>query len=72
MATEFDPNALCVICGEPVQSLSYGGPKVCPWCDCGYNRNGTRWSYADFVRLMGRPGHEKVLLGELERPANGD
>ncbi len=32
---EYDENAPCTICGEPVVEASMGGTAVCPWCDCG-------------------------------------
>lgn len=45
----------CRICGQPVGMLSYGGPDVCAWCDSGVNRDGTKWTYMDYVRLQGKP-----------------
>ena len=32
---EYDENAPCRICGEPVWEASTSGTDVCPWCDCG-------------------------------------
>jgi len=32
---EYDENAPCIICGEPVIEASMGGTAICPWCDCG-------------------------------------
>lgn len=32
---EYDENAPCSICGEPVMSASMGGTSICPWCDMG-------------------------------------
>jgi uncharacterized Zn finger protein (UPF0148 family) len=40
---EYDENAPCRICGLPVVAASMGGTDVCPWCDCGIYRDGTRW-----------------------------
>jgi phage gp29-like protein len=34
----------CRICSLPVTAASYGGPDVCPWCDCGVHRDGSRWT----------------------------
>ena len=42
---EYDPNAACIMCGLPVVSASVGGTAICPWCDSGYNRDGTRWTF---------------------------
>lgn len=35
---EYDENAPCIICGEPVVEASMGGTVICPWCDCGHCR----------------------------------
>lgn len=43
--TDFNPDFPCAYCEEPVVSLSVGGSAVCPWCDMGYNRDGTEWTY---------------------------
>lgn len=32
---EYDENAPCIICGEPVKEASMGGTVICPWCDVG-------------------------------------
>lgn len=32
---EYDENAPCMVCGEPVVEASMGGTAICPWCDCG-------------------------------------
>lgn len=37
-SVEYDENAPCIICGEPVVEASVGGTAVCPWCDCGHCR----------------------------------
>lgn len=35
---EYDENAPCIICGEPVVEASVGGTAICPWCDMGICR----------------------------------
>jgi len=35
---EYDENAPCIVCGEPVIEASVGGTVVCPWCDMGICR----------------------------------
>lgn len=35
---EYDENAPCILCGEPVISASVGGTVICPWCDMGKSR----------------------------------
>jgi hypothetical protein len=35
---EYDENAPCIVCQEPVVEASMGGTGVCPWCDCGHCR----------------------------------
>jgi uncharacterized Zn finger protein (UPF0148 family) len=41
---EYDENAPCWSCGKPVVEASMGGTAICPWCDTGYNRDGTKTS----------------------------
>ena len=36
---EYDPDAPCICCGEPVVEASMGGTVVCPWCDMGKCRH---------------------------------
>lgn len=36
---EYDPQAPCIVCHEPVIAASVGGTAVCPWCDCGVCRH---------------------------------
>jgi hypothetical protein len=43
----FDGSRPCRICSLPVTALSFGGPDVCPWCDCGVFRDGEQWSFRD-------------------------
>lgn len=38
LEVDYDENAPCVICGEPVTEASMGGTAICPWCDCGHCR----------------------------------
>ena len=38
LVVEYDPEAPCVICGQPVIEASVGGTAVCSWCDCGEPR----------------------------------
>lgn len=39
----FDGSLPCTICGLPVRAASMGGTAVCPWCDMGIYRDGTKW-----------------------------
>lgn len=39
---EYDDHALCISCKLPVIDASMGGTVLCPWCDCGNYRDGTR------------------------------
>ena len=47
----YDENAPCRICGEPVVSASMGGTDVCPWCDCGRDRDGKQWGYRKLLEM---------------------
>lgn len=65
--SDFDPFGPCWICGLPVGALSFGGPHVCPACDCGHSPLGTpqenkkRWDVwvavdqTRQVRVIGEP-----------------
>ena len=35
LIVEYDENAPCICCGEPVIEASMGGTNLCPWCDTG-------------------------------------
>ena len=35
LTVEYDENAPCIICGEPVRDASMAGTDICPWCDMG-------------------------------------
>lgn len=39
----------CLWCGVPVTEPSADGPLVCPHCDMGVNKDGTRWTNADYM-----------------------
>lgn len=56
---DIDGDPPCLYCGELVSSPSMDGPLVCGACDCGRNRDGTRWSedrarerHAHFARMI--------------------
>lgn len=38
LEVEYDENAPCIICGEPVIEASIGGTVICLWCDMGICR----------------------------------
>jgi len=40
---EYDENAPCIICDLPVVEASTSGTVICPWCDSGIYRDGTKW-----------------------------
>jgi hypothetical protein len=45
-AVEYDPTTPCMLCGLPVFEASMAGTAICPWCDCGQNRDGSRKRFA--------------------------
>jgi hypothetical protein len=49
---EYDEQSPCRICGEAVLDASVGGTNVCPWCDCGKNRDGTEWTESQHRNYM--------------------
>ena len=44
LEVEIDGVPPCLFCGEPVERASMDGPLVCGACDCGNNRDGSRWT----------------------------
>ncbi len=60
----FNPEQPCLYCGLPVGHLSMGGPLVCPSCDCGHHRDGTRWTLHDAILKHARA---REALAELKR-----
>jgi hypothetical protein len=48
---EYDADAPCRICHEPVREASMGGTDVCPWCDGGVWRDGRQWTYGEMMAL---------------------
>jgi hypothetical protein len=57
---EYDENAPCKICGEPVTDASMGGPDICPWCDCGTRRDGLKWSFTEYMGYMHKLKESKI------------
>jgi hypothetical protein len=39
----------CDMCDLEYTEPSMGGPGVCPWCDTGHNRDGSRWTYREAI-----------------------
>jgi len=49
----FDPAFPCIYCNRPVQNLSFGGPAICPTCDCGFDHEtGQAWTMEKFTAVM--------------------
>ncbi len=58
---EYDENALCIFCGEPVVEASMGGTVICPWCDCGNCR------YCGEKYLTGRETTNEGCIAVIKR-----
>lgn len=53
LKVKYDEKAPCIWCGLPVESASMGGTNLCPACDCGAYRDGTKWTYKEsFYQLL--------------------
>lgn len=52
MFVPYDADAPCWYCGNPVGEASIGGTVVCPSCDCGSNRDGTKWTWIQYNQRM--------------------
>jgi hypothetical protein len=51
---EYDADAPCWMCVQPVVSASMGGTVICSWCDCGVHRDGTPWTIEDLQEATRR------------------
>ena len=60
ITVEYDADAPCRVCGLPVVEASVGGTDLCPWCDSGLHRDGTKWTMADYKKMFGPPDYEKM------------
>ena len=49
LAIELDAPPPCLFCGDPVVYPSTDGPLVCGLCDCGSNRDGSKWTEAQAI-----------------------
>jgi len=56
---------ICEICGLPFNNLSYGGYYVCPHCDCGVYRDGTRWAPEEIINDENRKAKAKQIYEKM-------
>jgi hypothetical protein len=54
---EIEDPWLCKICGQHYSSMSYGGPGICPRCDCGSLPDG--WTTDQFYRAIMKAGRHQ-------------
>lgn len=45
-------NDTCTICGVAFTEPSFGGPGICPACDCGYDNKETQRKEIERLRLQ--------------------
>ena len=48
VTVEYEGIPPCLWCGEPVKSPSMDGPLVCPLCDMGRNKDGSKWTQGQY------------------------
>ena len=58
---EIDGVPPCLFCGEPVARPSTDGPLVCGACDCGRNRDGSKWTEE---QAEARYAHWRAMVAE--------
>lgn len=63
LTVDYDSEAPCRICGQPVVAASMGGTDVCPSCDCGYYRDGTSFT----LKELTTPGLIKAKAAEIAK-----
>jgi len=66
---EYDEKSPCIICGLPVEAASTAGTDVCPWCDMGRHRNGSRFTIEEvlnkeLLREKAKKIYEKIKGGD--------
>ncbi len=61
---EFPPP--CLYCGTPVTLPSMDGPLVCALCDCGCNRDGSKWTEEQY---KARHAHCKAMIAKYREAA---
>lgn len=75
LEVEIEAPPPCLFCGEPVTSPSMDGPLVCGSCDCGCNRDGSKWTAEESARAWGRRREQIAKYREMaeagESPRNG-
>jgi glycine/D-amino acid oxidase-like deaminating enzyme len=50
LEVEIEEPPPCLFCGEAVTRPSMDGPLVCGSCDCGRNRDGSKWTDEERAR----------------------
>lgn len=67
---EYDEKAPCIWCGLPVESASMGGTNLCPACDCGVYRDGTKWTYEESMNQVLAAKRAKEIYEKMEEVKN--
>ena len=70
LKVEYDEKALCIWCGLPVESASMGGTNLCPACDCGAYRDGTKWTHKETMNQMLAVRKAKDIYDKLSEELN--
>jgi len=71
---EYDENAPCQVCEEPVMEASVGGTSICPWCDrgiCRYCRVDMMVLKEEIDRGRSLKGWRDHMKWHREHPVNG-
>lgn len=67
---EYDEKAPCIWCGLPVESASMGGTNLCPACDCGVYRDGTKWTYEESMNQVLATKRAKEIYEKMKEVKN--
>jgi hypothetical protein len=62
--TDRTPPRPCIICGGKVDEPSMDGPYVCSRCDCGYEADGTPFTFAKSSYYYQRVGAWRLMMTE--------
>ena len=69
---EYDETASCRVCGLPVIHASMGGTDVCPYCDCGVYRDGTKISARELMKPDLLEKKAKAIYRKIKKDYNAN
>lgn len=66
LQVELDGTPPCLWCGDLVTSPSMDGPLICGACDCGRNKDGSKWTAEQYAE---RCRHRAAMMAKYAAAA---